>query len=381
MRRRTPEAAEPVGQGEGPDDRRLRQPADRRRVEGVRRGAAHRPRGDHRRAHPARDPGPAAVPLRCRRRVPDARPECGHAVGRRRAAHPPGDADRRQPDGRALRARRAVDRPSSARQPQAAGDARPAARSGQHGHCRRARRGDDPHRRLRDRSGSGRRRAWRPGHLPGHACRPDGRSGVDYGRLSDRHAHDPDTEEPPALAQGRDRHPRRTREQPEEPRRPHTAWRVDGGDRCERLGQVHARQRHPLSITGAHAVPGGRRARRSRRDAGHGAPRQGDRDRSVADRPDAAVEPGDLHRALHLHPRSVRDDARREGARVPDRALLVQRQGRPVRGVPGRWGHRHRDALPAGRLRHVRAVQGAPVQPGDAGNQVPRAVRLPTCSS
>ena len=41
-------------QGEGPDDLRLREPADRRGARGVRRPAADRPRSDHRRADPAR---------------------------------------------------------------------------------------------------------------------------------------------------------------------------------------------------------------------------------------------------------------------------------------------------------------------------------------
>ena len=131
--------------------------------------AADRPRGDHRRADPARDPGAAAVPERRRRRLPHARAQRGDAVGRRRAAHPARDADRREPDRRAVRARRAVDRPAPARQPQAAGDARAAARSRQHRHRRRARRGDDPHGRLRDRPRTRRRRARRPRHLPGHA--------------------------------------------------------------------------------------------------------------------------------------------------------------------------------------------------------------------
>ena len=41
--------------------------------------------------------------------------------------------------------------------------------------------------------------------------------------------------------------------------------------------------------------------------------------------------PGDLHRALHVHPRAVRDAAGSEGARLPAGPLLVQRQGRPLR--------------------------------------------------
>ncbi len=84
--------------------------------------------------------------------------------------------------------------------------------------------------------------------------------------------------------------------------------------------------------------------------------------------------PGDLHRPLHLHPRAVRDAARRAGARLQGRPLFVQRQGRPLRDLPGRRRHRHRDALPAGRLRHVRGVQGPPLQPRNARNQIPRQV-------
>ncbi len=34
-------------------------------------------------------------------------------------------------------------------------------------------------------------------------------------------------------------------------------------------------------------------------------------------------------------------------------ALLLQRQGWPLRGLPGRWGHQGGDALPAGRLRRL----------------------------
>ena len=123
-----------------------------------------------------------------------------------------------------------------------------------------------------------------------------------------------------------------------------------------------------------HALQGRRRAGRARPHRGHRAHRQGDRDRSVADRPDAAIESGDLHRPVHVHPRSVRDDARGEGARLQAGPLLVQRQGRPLRSVPGRRRHRHRDALPARRLRDVRAVQGPPLQPRDARDQVPRQV-------
>jgi excinuclease ABC subunit A len=65
----------------------------------------------------------------------------------------------------------------------------------------------------------------------------------------------------------------------------------------ERLGQVDARQRDPLPIARADALSrDGRAGRATSRIEGHRAHRQGHPDRPVADRPHAAVEPGDLHR-------------------------------------------------------------------------------------
>ena len=46
--------------------------------------------------------------------------------------------------------------------------------------------------------------------------------------------------------------------------------------------------------------------------------------------------------------------------------LLLQRQGRPLRGLPRRRADQDRDALPAGRLRAVRAVPRQALQPRDA---------------
>ena len=104
------------------------------------------------------------------------------------------------------------------------------------------------------------------------------------------------------------------------------------------------------------------------------ASRQGHRHRPVADRPHAALEPGDLYRRLHADPRMVRRPARGEGARLSARALLVQRQGRALRGLPGRRRHQDRDALPARRLRHLRRLQGQALRPRDARGEVPRQV-------
>ena len=122
-----------------------------------------------------------------------------------------------------------------------------------------------------DRSRAGRRRARRPRDLPGHAGAADGdrrrrrwSAGFADRRLSDRRALDSDAEGAPAGAEGRARHPRRAREQPEEHRRQDSARRADGRHRRQRLGQVDARQRHPVQVARAHAVQGRRRARRAR---------------------------------------------------------------------------------------------------------------------
>ena len=80
--------------------------------------------------------------------------------------------------------------------------------------------------------------------------------------------------------------------------------------------------------------------------------------------------PGDLYRRLHADPRVVRRAARVKGARLRARPLLVQRQRRPLRGLPGRRRHQDRDALSAGRLRHLRRLQGQALQPRNAGSPV-----------
>ena len=69
-------------------------------------------------------------------------------------------------------------------------------------------------------------------------------------------------------------------------------------------------------------------------------------------------------------PRLVRRAARGQGARLQAGPLLLQRQGRALRGLPGRRRDQDRDALPARRLRHLRRLQGQALQPRDAGDQV-----------
>ena len=105
---------------------------------------------------------------------------------------------------------------------------------------------------------------------------------------------------------------------------------------------------------------------RAQADRGARAARQGHQRRPVADRPHAAVEPGDLHRAVRPDPRPVLQDAGGAGARLQAGPLLVQRQGRALRGLPRRRPDQDRDALPARRLRAVRAVPRQALQPRDA---------------
>ncbi len=161
------------------------------------------------------------------------------------------------------------------------------------------------------------------------------------------------------------RDPRRAAAQPQVDRRRRPARRADDGDRGVRVGQVDARQRG--------AVQGGRQPPAPRADAAgraHGGarPRPARQDhpgRPVADRAHAAVEPGDVHGPVRHDPRPVRQDAGGAGARLQAGPLLVQRQGRALRGLPRRRADQDRDALPARRVRAVRAVPRQALQQGD----------------
>ena len=122
-------------------------------------------------------------------------------------------------------------------------------------------------------------------------------------------------------------------------------------------GKSSLDRRHAPPRRAREALPrdgAGRRVRRASRARAH---RQGHLDRSGAHRPHAALEPGDVHRRLRAPARALRGPARGARARLQGGALLVQREGRPLRGVPGRRRPPRRDALPAGHLRHVRHVR------------------------
>ena len=126
---------------------------------------------------------------------------------------------------------------------------------------------------------------------------------------------------------------RRPRAQPARDRRVVSARRADLGDRCVRLGQVDAGQRHPGGGAGQPA---------QRRPAGPGPaypghragpPGQAGAGGPVADRPHAAIQPGHLHRGVRQDPHAVRRHHRGQSPWLSTRSVLVQRQGRSLRGV------------------------------------------------
>ena len=327
------------------------------------------------------DPQAAGVPARRRARLPDARSPVVDAVGRRIAAHQPGDLARVGARRHAVRPRRAVDRPPLARQRAAHHDPPAAARPGQHRPRRRARRRHDSRRRHGRRHGARRRRAGRPRRLFGHARGAAARAAVADRQVPARRAGDsgaggaPQADEPEAEGA------RRERAQPEEHRRRDPARAADGRDRRQRIGQEHARARRHLR--GAQAREGrlgppdrrapqarGRRVRHRRRSRGSG-----------AHRPHAAVQSRDLPQGVRPDPGALRRDEGRAIARAHGQPLLVQRARRPLRGVRRRGRGQGRDAVPRRRVRAVRAVRGQAVQAAGPRRPLPRPRASTRCST
>ena len=160
--------------------------------------AHQRPGADDRPPAPQGDRRPARLPRRRRAGLPDDRPDERHPVRRRGPADPPGDPDRDDAHGRPVHPGRAHDRAPPARQRQAHRDAHPAARPRQHGPRRRARRGDDPDRRLGPRHRAGGRGARRRGHRQRAAGGRPGRAALDHRRLPARRTGRADPRRAPA---------------------------------------------------------------------------------------------------------------------------------------------------------------------------------------
>ena len=289
-----------------------------------------------------------------------------HALGRGRAADSPRHPDRLQPGRRALHPRRAIDRPPSAGQPAPPRHAQTASGPRQHGARRGARRGDHPLGGLRGRP---RARGGGEGRLPGghrHPRRDHGQHRLAHRTVPRRRRGHRRAAGAPGGGRQGPHHPRAPGAQPEGHGRPHPARDLHLHHRGVGIGQVHPGERHPVPGARPDASPRPGAAGRPRPHRGGAAPGQGDRHRPVADRTHAAVQSGHLHRRVHPDPDALRPHVRRPGARLSARPLLVQRQGGPLRGVPGRRAGQDRDALPAGRVRDLRGVPGQALQPGDA---------------
>ena len=121
-----------------------------------------RARGEDLAPDPQGDPRAAGLPQERRARLFEPVAQRDDALGRRVAAHPPGDADRLVAGRRALHPGRTVDRAAPARQRPPLGDARDAARHRQHADRDRARRGHDALGRRGRRHRPRRRRRRRP---------------------------------------------------------------------------------------------------------------------------------------------------------------------------------------------------------------------------
>ena len=113
---------------------------------------------------------------------------------------------------------------------------------------------------------------------------------------------------------------------------------------------------------------------------GAAAHRQDHRDRPEPDRPDAALEPGDLCRPVHADPRAVRRRSRVAAARLHAGPVQLQRQGRPLRELQGRRDPQDRDAVPARRLRARARSATASATTARRSRSTTRASRSPTSS-
>ena len=226
----------------------------------------------------------------------------------------------------------------------------PPARPRQHRARRRARRGDHPRRRPPDRHRPRRRRARRRRGLRRHARRGAAAPGLRHRRATSRAAARSRCRRSAAAGNGDCiRDPRRAREQPQAASTStFPLGKFIVRHRRLRLRQVHARQRDPR--TSAPRARAERRARAPRPARRH---RPGLEHLDKVDRVDQSPigrtprsNPATYTQALHADPRPLRQvpEARARGYQA--RPLLVQREGRPLRGVQGRRLQPDRDAVP-----------------------------------
>ena len=145
--------------------------------------------------------------------------------------------------------------------------------------------------------------------------------------------------------------------QSEAHRRPLPAGDDDVRDGRERQRQEQPGRGDTPSRAGARSEPGGCQAGPVGGHRWPGAPGQGDYDHPGPDRPDAAIESRDIHRALQRDPRRLRIHAGGEDARLRCRAFQLQRQGWALRVVQRPRAEACADALSARRLGNVQGVR------------------------
>ena len=275
-------------------------------------------------------------------------------------------------------------RAAPARQPPAARDAAAAARPGQHADRGRARRGHHPGRRLGGRHrpaapASTAARSWSRGPLEELLASPESLTGA---YLSGRAAIPVPAVAAQAVDRGREvvvkgasEHNLRGR------RRGVPARLLRRGHRRVRLGQVDAGQRHPVRARWPSEL--------QRRADGAGPAHPGHRHATTWTRSCTSTR-APIGRTPRSNPatytgvfdhvrQAVRADHRGQGPRLPAGPVLVQRQGRPLRGLRRRRHHQDRDALPARRVRAVRGLPRRPVQHATPSRCTTRARPSPTC--
>ncbi len=283
------------------------------------------------------------VSMRCRPGIFAIESRRADLVRRRGATHPSGGAIGIEPAGRVLRSGRTDHRPAPARQCHAARYLGSAARQGEHPGRRGARRGHDPPRRSRHRSGPRRgipRRALggarhrNPVGAPGEfANRPvPGGAAAAFPLAA-------------AASRGRepgDRSPRCGPAQPARNRCANSVRPAHRDNRRFRIRQILPRARRAArqleALAGA-SEPRGSRAQsrrcasRMRGHRGLAADQPGARGRSNPHRQDAALVPRHLRRILGLDSPPLRRDNRGANARLHPQPLFFQYGGRPLRGL------------------------------------------------
>ena len=175
------------------------------------------------------------------------------------------------------------------------------------------------------------------------------------------------------------RHRGRVPAQPQEGRREDPAGHLLRGHRRVRLRQVDPGERGAPQGGGQQAPPGQAAPRRPQARHRARPDRQDHQHRPVADRAHPAIQPGHLHRAVRPDPRPLLEDPGGSRARLQARPLLVQREGRALRGLPRRRPDQDRDALPA-RTSTCRASSAtASATTARRWRCASRAGRSPTC--